>query len=339
MVVVIAGGVAATHGVVFKSADTIEIARQVDHVVFDKTGTLTRGQLAIVDAVYLSDMTASTPGLVLGLTRNINHPVSRAVASHLQSQGVSPLALQDVHTVPGSGIEARWGDVTVRAGNSRWIQAEAYPQVAALLGRGLTVFCVSDEKELLAVFGLQDGLRDDAMPVIAELQRRGIAVSLVSGDDRGAVDAAADSLGIPPTHVRSRARPTDKQQYIQELVRNGARTVLFCGDGTNDAIALAQASIGVHVNEGSEVAQSAADVVLIRPILHGILVLIDLSRAAYRRIIFNFLWAAFYNVFAILLAAGVFVKARIPPQYAGLGEIISVLPVVFVALQLKWARL
>jgi Cu2+-exporting ATPase len=114
--------------------------------------------------------------------------------------------------------------------------------------------------------------------------------------------------------------------------------VIFCGDGTNDAVALAQASIGVHVNEGTDVAQSAADVVLTRPDLTGILVLMDLSRAAFLRIVFNFSWAFIYNLFAILLAAGAFVNARIPPQYAGLGEVVSVLPVIAIALQLKYAK-
>jgi Cu2+-exporting ATPase len=110
------------------------------------------------------------------------------------------------------------------------------------------------------------------------------------------------------------------------------KIVIFCGDGTNDAVALAQADIGVHMNSGSDVAQNAADVVLVRPYLGGILVLLDLSKAAFHRIFFNFAWSFVYNLFAILLAAGAFVNARIPPQYAGLGEIVSVLPVILIAL-------
>ena len=113
---------------------------------------------------------------------------------------------------------------------------------------------------------------------------------------------------------------------------------MFCGDGTNDAVALAQASIGMHINEGTDIAQSAADAVLMRPSLSGILVLIEISRAFHRRVVFNFTWSFVYNVFAILLAAGAFPRARIPPQYAGLGEIVSVLPVIAIAMELKWAR-
>lgn len=115
-------------------------------------------------------------------------------------------------------------------------------------------------------------------------------------------------------------------------------TILFLGDGTNDAIALASADIGVHMSEGTDVARSAADVVLTRSDLRGILVLIELSRKAMRRIKFNFMWSFVYNLFAILLAAGAFVNFRIPPAFAGVGEIVSVLPVIAIAVGLRWSK-
>ena len=113
---------------------------------------------------------------------------------------------------------------------------------------------------------------------------------------------------------------------------------MFVGDGTIDAVALAQATIGVHINEGTDVAQSAADVVLMRPSLSGILGIVRVSRKAMRRIAFNFAWSFVYNLFAILLAAGAFVRARIPPEFAGLGELVSVLPVIAAAVLLRWAK-
>ena len=113
---------------------------------------------------------------------------------------------------------------------------------------------------------------------------------------------------------------------------------LFCGDGTNDAPSLAQASIGVHMNEGTEVAASAADAVIMRPSLKGILTLMDLSKAFHRIVLFNFAWSFVYNLFAVLLAAGALPRARISPQYAGLGEVISVVPVVAITMQLKWIK-
>ncbi|MCJ1421929.1 hypothetical protein MMC32_008296 [Xylographa parallela] len=338
MVVVIAGGVGAKHGVVFKSAETIEIARKVSHVVFDKTGTLTQGELSVAAEEYLTKSRSSAASLALGLTINSKHPVSAAVAAHLQAQGVEPAPVEDVKSVTGSGMEGVWDGASVRGGNSRWLAVQAIPQVAALLSQGRTVFCVSLGEDLLTVYGLDDSLRPDAKSVVSELQKRDIAVSLVSGDDDSAVQRIGRQLGIPGPQIRSRCSPGDKQKYIKAIMEHKDKVVLFCGDGTNDAVALTQANIGLHMNSGTDVAQSAADAVLIRPALSGILVLIDLSQAAFRRIVFNFSWSFVYNTFAVLLAAGAFVHARIPPQYAGLGELVSVLPVILIALQLRWFK-
>lgn len=338
MVVVIAGGVGAKHGVVFKSAETIEIARKVTHVVFDKTGTLTQGKLSVSAEEYLSESRSSAASLALGLTLNSKHPVSTAVAAYLQGQAVEPAMVKDVESMTGSGVKGTWNGAKVCGGNSRWLAVQTVPQVASLLSQGCTVFCVSLGEELLAVYGLDDFLRPDAHSVVSELQRRDIAVYIVSGDDDGAVQGIGRKLGIPASRVRSRCSPGDKQKYVKAIMDSKDRVVLFCGDGTNDAVALTQANIGLHMSSGSDVAQSAADAVLIKPTLSRILVLIDLSRAAFHRIVFNFAWSFAYNTIAVLLAAGAFVNARIPPQYAGLGELISVLPVILIALQLRWFR-
>ena len=142
--------------------------------------------------------------------------------------------------------------------------------------------------------------------------------------------------------ARSGCLPADKQEYIRSLCKSGEK-VLFCGDGTNDAIALAQADIGVHMQSTASTssgvaASTAADVVLIHPTLTGILALLELSEAVNKRIVANFVWSGVYNLIAILLAAGAFVNVRIAPAYAGLGEMVSVVPVVLVALQLKWFK-
>ncbi|EXJ73561.1 Cu2+-exporting ATPase [Cladophialophora psammophila CBS 110553] len=338
MVVVIAGGVAAKHGVIFKSATTIEVARNISHVVFDKTGTLTQGRLAVMEELYLSEDQALAAAVTLGLTRDNKHPVSTALASCLNEKGVDAVSVEDTKSITGKGVQGTFRGVEVRCGNTRWLSANKRPEVQDLLVKGLTVVGVTMAEELVAIFGLCDSLRPESQFVVAELQKRNIGVSIVSGDDAGAVDAVAAKLDIPVSHVRSRCTPGDKQEYLKRLKADEGKKVLFCGDGTNDAVALAQADIGVHINTGSDVAQTAADVVLVRPYLSGVLILLDLSKAAFYRIFFNFAWAFVYNVFAVLLAAGAFVNARIEPQYAGLGELVSVLPVILIALQLKFFR-
>ncbi|KAL6240919.1 hypothetical protein RBB50_012178 [Rhinocladiella similis] len=338
MVVVIAGGVAAKHGVIFKSATTIEVARNISHVVFDKTGTLTQGRLAVMEELYLPEDQALAAAVTLGLTRDNKHPVSTALASCLNEKGVDAVSVEDTKSITGKGVQGTFRGVEVRCGNTRWLSANKRPEVQDLLVKGLTVVGVTMAEELVAIFGLCDSLRPESQFVVAELQKRNIGVSIVSGDDAGAVDAVAVKLDIPVSHVRSRCTPGDKQEYLKRLKADEGKKVLFCGDGTNDAVALAQADIGVHINTGSDVAQTAADVVLVRPYLSGVLILLDLSKAAFYRIFFNFAWAFVYNVFAVLLAAGAFVNARIEPQYAGLGELVSVLPVILIALQLKFFR-
>lgn len=338
LVVVIAGGVAANHGLIFKSAETIEIARNVSHVIFDKTGTLTQGKLSVKAGEYPTGKADSLAPMLLGLTTNSKHPVSTAIAAHIKALGFQPSKVENVVSVAGNGMEATWNGSTIRAGNPHWLGFEDSPIVHKIFSLGLTMFCISMDGELVAVFGLKDLLRPDAIETINQLKKRSVEVSIVSGDNEEAVQSVAGLLGIPESHVRSRCSPGDKRAYVKEMLVPQKSVVMFCGDGTNDAVALAQASIGMHMNDGTDIARSAADAVLIRPSLSGILTLMDLSRAFYRRVIFNFAWAFVYNVFAILLAAGAFPHARIPPQYAGLGEIVSVLPVIAIAMQLKWAR-
>lgn len=338
MVTVIVGGVGARNGLILKSAQTIECARNITHIIFDKTGTLTLGKLTVVTEEYLLRKPDWLAPVIFGLTITSKHPVSRAIAAHIETVGVRPFQVGNVVAVPGSGIEATWNGSIVRAGNPDWLGCLDSPEVQKILQHGLSLFCVSVDGNLAAVFGLKDSLRPDAIEVIDELKKQSIDISIVSGDNQGAVQSIARQLRIPCDRIRYGQSPADKQAYVKELLTKMDSVITFCGDGTNDAAALAQASIGVHMNEGTEIAQSAADAVLMRPSLKGVLVMIDLSKAFYRRVVFNFTWSCVYNIVAILLAAGAFPHTRIPPQFAGLGEIVSILPVIAVAMHLKWVK-
>ncbi|KAF4472836.1 Cu2+-exporting ATPase [Fusarium albosuccineum] len=340
MVIVIASGVAAEKGIIFKSADAIEVAHKTSHVVFDKTGTLTRGKLSVV----ANDCTDETSlALLLGLIENSRHPVSVAVASYLKEMGVDASAVPDPKSLTGKGVETTKNGQKLQAGNSRWLNLSDHELVQPMLVQGYTVFCFTIDGHLKAVYGLEDELRSDASQTVEVLQERGVSVHVVSGDDDRAVQKLASKLGIPVENVRSRSSPADKKDYIQSLLGKESDrkkpVVVFCGDGTNDAVALAQATIGVHMNEGTDVAQSAADVVLMRPALAGILTMMNASRKSVNRIKFNFGWSFVYNTFAVLLAAGAFVNARIPPEFAGLGELVSVLPVIAAAVLLRWSKI
>ncbi|EWZ41637.1 Cu2+-exporting ATPase [Fusarium oxysporum f. sp. radicis-lycopersici 26381] len=340
MVIVIMSGVAAERGIIFKSADAIEVAHKTSHVVFDKTGTLTQGKLSVVANECIDE---STLPLLLGLIENSRHPVSMAVTGYLKGIGIEPSVVDDPKSLTGKGVEAVVKGQKLKAGNSTWLNLSDDHLVQPMLSQGHTVFCFIINDKLQAVYSLQDEPRKDAFATVEALHIRGISVHVVSGDDDIAVQSLASKLNIPRDNVRSRTSPSGKRDYIQTLLGTSTNrkkpVVVFCGDGTNDAVALAQATIGVHMNEGTDVAQSAADVVLMRPALSGIITTIDASRKSVNRIKFNFCWSFVYNTFAVLLAAGAFVNARIPPEYAGLGELVSVLPVILAAVLLRWSKI
>ncbi|KAL1617224.1 hypothetical protein SLS56_011087 [Neofusicoccum ribis] len=338
MVIVMASGIAAENGVVVKTAETLEVARKTSHVVLDKTGTLTQGKLSVSRVAFPNGSMDSAVGILFGLVRGSKHPVSVAVASYLEEQGAVEVPVNDIQSLPGKGVEAFVDGVVIRAGNSRWLNMESEPEVSSLLAEGLTVFCFTLDGVLHAAYGLKDTLRPEAQSVVDHLISSEISVHIVSGDDDGAVQYIASELGIPPSNVRARVSPGEKQEYVRHLLQNSTNTVLFCGDGTNDSVALAQATVGLHMSGGTDVASSAADAVLTADSLSGLLILLRISRSAFTRIVMNFGWSFVYNLFAILLAAGAFPNARIPPEFAGLGEVVSVLPVILIALQLKFIK-
>ncbi|CAP68205.1 uncharacterized protein PODANS_7_4720 [Podospora anserina S mat+] len=346
MVVVITTGVGAEHGVIFKSAESIEVAYQAKYVILDRTGTLTEGKLSVV---YYdgTDGELVNMSLLLELLESTKHPVSLAVATFLKDKGVLSSTVQDIRSLPGKGVQGLGLDGQIlQAGNVRWLDVESDLRVQMPQEAGHTVFCFTIDGKLAAVFGLQDTLRKETATTIQSLQNRNVAVHVLSGDDDGPVWAVTDQLGIPCSNVRSRCTPADKKSYVEDILsRSPESVVIFCGDGTNDAVALAQATVGIAIsrslNSTAELAESAADIVLMRPDLKGILTVMDLSRKSVHRIIFNFTWSFAYNLFAVLLAAGAFMSlnnARIPPEFAGLGELVSVLPVILAALLLKRAR-
>lgn len=335
MVALIAGGVSAQHGIVFRDPQKIESARNATHIVFSKTGTLTKGEMSVVHAEYQGQSPQETKALLLGLVAYISHPVSIAVTKHLRKErGLEPAKLKDIISIPGKGVEGRFQQRVIRAGNPRWLHVESLEHVKTQLETRHSVFCVTIDGKLHAVYRLQDLVRDDAPGIISELVSRGISVSMVSGDDDGPVQDVAHIVNIPRKNARSRCTPAAKQDYIRDIQKQGGR-VIFCGDGANDVIALTQADVGVHMSRGYDIARGAADIVLTSSKLLGIPIIIDISHAAHYCILFNFAWAAFYNVVTVLLAAGAFVHVRIPPAFAGLGEIVSVVPVVLIAFCLK----
>ena len=326
MNVVIASGIAAAKGILIKDTQALELMHRAKTVVFDKTGTLTKGEPAVVEEIiYDEEAWYHIARLVAKSTHPIAIAVAKCVGDADQYDGVQ--------TIVGRGLEVKVEEGVLRGGSISWLKLEN-----PLKDGNLSTFFVTLNDRLIAAYGLSDELRPESLGIVTKLQSRGIGVYLLSGDLAAPAKEIARNLGIPLTNVKSNVLPADKAEFIQTLQWQSRAPVVFCGDGINDAPALSQADIGISFVSASEITSSSATVLFLSNDLWSLLTLLNLSRRVYRRIVVNFAWAAIYNLFAICLAAGVLVVWRIEPKWAGIGEVVSVMPVIIVGWSLKWNK-
>jgi Cu+-exporting ATPase len=282
-------------------------------VVFDKTGTLTTGRAGVAAHWFLHSPTCPHPpdrlkALAAGIARHSTHPFSQAVANLSEE----PVEVQEWRELRGAGLVATarldGHDCTVRFGSLRWLlkeplQEESGPRfVKEWSERGASVIALSLDKQVVALFALQDQLKPGALDVVQSLVDVGIEVYLATGDNQPTATSLASQAGISLDHVLAEVRPEQKAEFISSLQQRGER-VAFVGDGINDAPALEQAHLGVAVGRASDVAREAAAVVLLNSDIAAVPESLDLARATLRTIKQNLFWAFFYNAAAIPLAA------------------------------------
>jgi P-type E1-E2 ATPase len=287
--------------------------------------------MSVVEACVMREDTIET---ILSLVSQDSHPVAQAIVKYLHATypNISAGSLShQVRSFPGEGLEMTIGDMLVRGGNPIWLGLQTEPLYTQMVQKALTTFAVTMDMKVVAFFGLADSPRASAATAVEILNHQGVQAHIVSGDARPVVRALAEQLGIPHERAIGGCLPAEKVAYVRALQATGAR-VMFIGDGTNDTPALAAADISVAMSNGTDVARSAADVVFLAPDLARTLAaLLRLSRGAVCRVYINLAWAVVYNLLAVLLAAGAFVKVRIAPEYAALGEMVSVVPVMLIA--------
>ncbi|MEI6803478.1 MAG: heavy metal translocating P-type ATPase [Burkholderiales bacterium] len=340
-------GVAARFGILIKDAQALERAHQVDTVVFDKTGTLTLGQPRLLALL-------STPGIgshgsedvllaaAASLQSGSEHPLARAVVAAAKAKGLAMVAPDAVRAVPGRGAEGEVGGVTYLSGSARWmaelgVALDALaPQAAALQAEGATVSLLARRDaaglRLLALLAFGDEPKPGAREALAGLRARGIRLLMLSGDNRGAVEAMAHRLGLRPEagEVMAEVLPGEKAAYIEALRREGC-TVAMVGDGINDAPALAAADVGLAMGSGTDVAMHAAGITLMRGDLALVAAALDISHRTVVKIRQNLFWAFAYNVAGIPLAA----LGYLSPVVAGAAMAMSSVSVMSNALLLK----
>jgi heavy metal translocating P-type ATPase len=350
-VIVVGAGVAAKFGLLVKNAEMFEDVCRCNVILFDKTGTLTLGQPQVIQFAHnVSDLDWERVKSYIrsGCVHSL-HPISKAIAlwcqQHSETSSISVEATEIVETA-GSGISFSVGSDTISIGRVDFVSKELDPSLVQASNefkeKGYTLAFVSLNHKAVCVFALSDPLRPEAIKMVQRLLKQKYQVYMVSGDNQITCTMLGHSLGIPVEHIMGERRPDEKLKTVQELQGQG-NNVLFVGDGTNDAPVLAQANVGIAMGTATSVALQSSAVILLSNDLQGVQTMIDLSNQVLYRIKLNFLWAAIYNAIAIPLTAGVFAawdqKIRIPPALAGFGEIVSVMPVLIVALLLRNFRI
>ncbi|QRV89142.1 heavy metal translocatin [Ceratobasidium sp. AG-Ba] len=297
MVAVIAVAVGTRRGVLFRTVEALESTCDVEVVAFDKTGTLTLGKLAVESSSYESwwKSEREIQLLVRALTASSTHPVSAAVHEHVIAALGADICAFDAEAkiVPGKGVEAVIDGVLVRGGSVAWAGTDDQDGDSTVFVVSASVDQAQTRFKRIAHFALSDTLRPDAMETVRTLLGRGIEVYLLSGDVPGAVRRTAAALGIPDGQALGGCTPEKKGEWIQSLQQLNfrKRKVMFIGDGTNDALALVQSDVGVSLGGGTDVASSAAQIVLISSLFSGLSDVFVLAKAARRRVWINFLWS------------------------------------------------
>jgi len=302
LVIAISTSLGARNGLLVKNRLALERARTLDTVIFDKTGTLTRGEPVLVDAS--SDEALR---LAAAVESDSEHPLARAIVLGAQARGVAAPAATDFASLPGRGARATVEGHDVAVGGPRLLaerNLSPEPAAGSWDAQGRTVLHVLVDGRVAGVVAVEDEVRPESREAVADLHRLGVRVAMITGDSQAVADSVARRLGIDG--VTAQVLPADKADAVRRF-QAGGRKVAMVGDGVNDAPALATADVGIAIGAGTDVAVESAGIVLVRSDPRDVVGAIELSRATYRKMLQNLVWATGYNLVAIPIAAGVLV--------------------------------
>lgn len=288
MAIAVGMGRGAESGILLKGSEALERAKGIDVVVLDKTGTITRG------AMEVSFAEDDTLRLAASAESRSEHPLAAAIVRAAKNRGLPVVEPTDFDSEPGLGVGAMVEGSLVRVGRPSWMGVSVPPEL-----EGKTVVAVERDEKLVGFVALGDEIKPTAREAVAMLRAKGIEVILLTGDNRATAEAVAREVGIATVHAE--VLPHEKAIFVRDLVAKGKR-VAMVGDGVNDAIALAEASLGIAMGKGADVAREAGDVVLLRDDPRDVVAALDLANATLRKVKQNLGWAFAYNVVLIPLA-------------------------------------
>ena len=308
--IMVGNGVGAKHGILFKTAVSLEEAGKVQIVALDKTGTITCGEPRVTDILPAADVTEQELlSAATALEQKSEHPLAKAILQYSEEHQIPASPVTEFQALVGNGLTAKWNGQVLYGGNAGCIaQATTIPeevqQQAEMLAKaGKTPLFFARDNQLLGIIAVADVLKEESPEAIRQLQSMGIQVVMLTGDNEQTARAIGKQAGVD--HVIAGVLPDGKEAVIRKLSALGK--VAMVGDGINDAPALTRADIGIAIGAGTDVAIDAADVVLMKSRLTDVPAAIRLSRAALRNIHENLFWAFIYNIIGIPLAAGVFI--------------------------------
>ncbi len=346
MSIMVGVGKGASAGVLIKNAEALERFEKIDTLVIDKTGTLTEGKPRVVAVIPVAGVDESTVlSLGASLERSSEHPLAAAIVASAHERHLAPQEITDFRSVTGKGVTGVIAGRRVAVGNVKLlndlqvVSTDLESQAEALRREGATAMFVAIDDRPAGVIAVADPIKKTTPAALANLQRAGIRIVMLTGDNRTTALAVAATLGI--TEVEAEVLPEQKHAIIRRLRAEG-RIVAMAGDGVNDAPALAEADVGVAMGTGTDVAMQSAGVTLVKGDLAGIARARSLSRATMRNIRQNLVLAFFYNVLGIPLAAGVLYPAfglLLSPIIAAAAMSLSSVSVIGNALRLRLLRI
>lgn len=299
---------AARNGLLVRQRPALEAARNLDVVLFDKTGTLTKGEQGVVDIVAVDDKTAVLL-LAASVENESEHPIARAIVAAATKAKAALLPAEEFSALSGRGAKAVIDGAVVHVGGPKLVEElqahvpDAIQRAEAQASRdGKTVVYVIQDKKVTGAIMLADVIRDESKEAVAALQHMGKRVAMLTGDSTGVAAWVSRELGLDEYFAE--VLPEHKAEIVKQLQADGSK-VAMVGDGVNDAPALTQADIGIAIGAGTDVAIESAGIVLASSDPRGVVSIVKLSRATYRKMQQNLAWATGYNVIAIPLAAGV----------------------------------
>jgi Cu+-exporting ATPase len=301
-------GRGAEQGILIRSGEALERARDLTTVVLDKTGTLTKGQPAVKEIVSKDPAWPKERILQYAASaeQGSEHPLGQAIVKAAQATTVKLESAREFDAVPGHGIRARVADHLLRIGNLRMMHVEGLSlgsweaELERISKAAMTPMLVAVGPHIVGIIAVADSLKGGGRQVVSALKDMGLQVVMLTGDNRQSAMAIAREVGID--EVLAEVLPDAKAREVKRLQSEGKK-VAMVGDGINDAPALAQADIGIAIGAGTDIAIEAADIVLIGDDLRGIVTAIGLSRATMRNIKQNLFWASIYNIVLIPAAA------------------------------------